>query len=304
MKYLLGALFVLIAGAIIAILLASSGIINVSALERSGALDGVLGYVSRRSIAHHALARTNPFANDAAALASGLEHYRANCLDCHGASNLGRSEFAKGLKVSQLTGGTPVLIHPELRRPMAGRVKRGAKRLPDEDHRDCWKRGSNEAFGSRMRMSCAPHTAGSTRQLGSPSAAQPAESALIVLDGRRERRPLRVGGRTPMANADAESAACCERVPPAPRSARPDSKGFRSPTYGKRTARRVSDYSARGINGLGLVPPFRPGKTTQKSRVGTRLSPPDRVPTIALRSTQLPAVSSWRELRLSLSQCT
>lgn len=98
MKYVLCVLITLAASLLVGLLVASSGIVSVSALEEGGgALDGLLQYASRRSIAHHAEARTNPLANDAAALAAGLAHYKANCLMCHTASNLGSSEFAKGL---------------------------------------------------------------------------------------------------------------------------------------------------------------------------------------------------------------
>jgi mono/diheme cytochrome c family protein len=74
-----------------------SGLISVSALNESGLLDRVLGYASTRSIAHHAETATNPFANNPEVLSVGLAHYKENCLACHAASGVERSEFSRGL---------------------------------------------------------------------------------------------------------------------------------------------------------------------------------------------------------------
>jgi plastocyanin len=74
-----------------------SGVVDVSAGREGGALDRVLGYASMRSIRRHATGEQNPLANDAAALKSGSRHYRAMCVQCHGAPDREPAEFAAGL---------------------------------------------------------------------------------------------------------------------------------------------------------------------------------------------------------------
>jgi mono/diheme cytochrome c family protein len=97
-RFLLGAMSGLAAVLLVAMLLASTGVISVSALWKQRALDEWLAYASQRSITHHADARlANPFRGDPTALAEGLAHYKANCLACHGAPGMEISEFARGL---------------------------------------------------------------------------------------------------------------------------------------------------------------------------------------------------------------
>lgn len=95
--FLLGTLATLIAILLLALVVASSGIVSVSARTEEGALEHLLGYVSRRSIARHAGERTNPVLDDRTARAVALLHYKENCLLCHGAPGLEGSEFARGL---------------------------------------------------------------------------------------------------------------------------------------------------------------------------------------------------------------
>jgi plastocyanin len=57
----------------------------------------VLAYASTRSIAHHARNERNPLAGDPAALKRGLDHYREDCLACHGAPGAHPQEVAAGL---------------------------------------------------------------------------------------------------------------------------------------------------------------------------------------------------------------
>ena len=95
--FLLGALSVVVLGTLVVLLVVSSGMVSTSALWDAGAMDNFLGYASQRSIAHHAKDVPNPFRDDKAALAVGLDHYKENCLDCHAAPGLPSSEFAKGL---------------------------------------------------------------------------------------------------------------------------------------------------------------------------------------------------------------
>ncbi len=74
-----------------------SGIVNVSAVGDGGLMDRFLAYASSQSIHRHAGTELNPFANDPQALRDGLAHYKENCLACHAASGIDRSEFARGL---------------------------------------------------------------------------------------------------------------------------------------------------------------------------------------------------------------
>ncbi|HSM35415.1 MAG TPA: cytochrome c [Longimicrobiales bacterium] len=92
---LLTLLVVLGIGAAVAL----SGAINVAAIESdSRATQWALGTVARRSIARRAGdAGSAPAALDSAALASGLDHFHAMCVDCHGAPGLERSEAGEGL---------------------------------------------------------------------------------------------------------------------------------------------------------------------------------------------------------------
>jgi mono/diheme cytochrome c family protein len=100
MRFLFGVLIGAAAIVVGAIVLASTGRIDVAATRHGGwndRIDHWLFTVSTRSIEKHAPARSNPFASDPAAAATGLAHYRENCLDCHGARDVDTAEFAKGL---------------------------------------------------------------------------------------------------------------------------------------------------------------------------------------------------------------
>lgn len=97
MKFVLGFATALLTVAAVGFLVVWSGVVSVSAVGEGGAIDRILGYASARSIARHAGSMTNPFANDPAAMRAGLAHYKDNCLPCHAASGIDRSEFARGL---------------------------------------------------------------------------------------------------------------------------------------------------------------------------------------------------------------
>jgi mono/diheme cytochrome c family protein len=120
MRFLVG---ILVGAAAIvggAIFLASTGRIDVAAARHGGwndRIDHWLFTVSTRSIEKHAAPATNPFAADPSAAAAGLEHYRANCLDCHGARDVDTSEFAKGLNP-----GPPMLDMDDVQRMSDGQL--------------------------------------------------------------------------------------------------------------------------------------------------------------------------------------
>jgi plastocyanin/mono/diheme cytochrome c family protein len=107
--FLLGALATLAIGAVVATLVVTSGVVDVSAANAGGLPDRILGYASTRSLAHHARSERNPRADDPAALKAGLEEYRAMCIVCHGAPGAEPEEFAAGLHPA-----APDLASPEV----------------------------------------------------------------------------------------------------------------------------------------------------------------------------------------------
>lgn len=108
--FVLGVVATLVVLVVIALLVIASGVIDVSATHPSDIQDRILGYASTRSIAHHAKNEQNPLARDPSALKSGLEHYRAMCVVCHGGPGAEPKEFAAGLHPAP-----PDLASPEVR---------------------------------------------------------------------------------------------------------------------------------------------------------------------------------------------
>jgi mono/diheme cytochrome c family protein len=99
-KYLVGFLASLVGMALLAAVLAFSGVISVAANQYGpvdARADAVLNAVSRASIRRHAARLTNPLAGDRAAAVEGLVEFRESCLNCHGAGKLPPAEFAAGL---------------------------------------------------------------------------------------------------------------------------------------------------------------------------------------------------------------
>ncbi len=95
--FALGVLAALAAGAAVAALVIASGVVDVAATTKRGAMDRVLAYASTRSIAHHARAGPNPLGKDPAAVKRGLEHYRDDCVLCHGGPGVHAEDWAAGL---------------------------------------------------------------------------------------------------------------------------------------------------------------------------------------------------------------
>jgi plastocyanin/mono/diheme cytochrome c family protein len=109
-SFLLGAVTAVLLGVIAAALVIVSGVIDVGAVSSPGIQDRILAYASTRAIARHATREKNPLANDPAALKSGLQHYRAMCVLCHGAPGVDGEEFAAGLHPA-----APDLASPPIR---------------------------------------------------------------------------------------------------------------------------------------------------------------------------------------------
>lgn len=94
---LYGALIMLGVVVLVPLIVAATGIISVSAQGSPGLIDAFLDFASTQSIAFHAPAGKNPFAEDTVAIAEALPHYKEMCVVCHSAPGLERSEIAEGL---------------------------------------------------------------------------------------------------------------------------------------------------------------------------------------------------------------
>jgi len=94
---LYGALITLGVTVLVALIVAATGVVSVSARQSLGLIDTFLDFASTRSIAFHAPAEKNPFADDPKAIAEALVPYKEMCVVCHGAPGLKRSEIAEGL---------------------------------------------------------------------------------------------------------------------------------------------------------------------------------------------------------------
>ena len=83
---------------LVAIIVAATGSITVGADIKPGLIERTLAPWARdRAVERHAPKTQNPFAGDPAAIAVGMDHYRENCLMCHGAPGIPATEIAKGL---------------------------------------------------------------------------------------------------------------------------------------------------------------------------------------------------------------
>src|ERR1019366_3151907 len=88
----------IVAVLLVAIVVMATGAITVGADVKPGPIIRALAPWARdRSVERHAPRAQNPFAGDAAAIAAGMDHYRENCLVCHGAPGVAATEVAKGL---------------------------------------------------------------------------------------------------------------------------------------------------------------------------------------------------------------
>jgi mono/diheme cytochrome c family protein len=80
------------------LILMGTGVFNMAATQEPGALETTLaGWTVDRSVAIRAPEQINTFENDPDAIAAGMVHYRAMCLQCHGAPDVKSHEFAQGL---------------------------------------------------------------------------------------------------------------------------------------------------------------------------------------------------------------
>ena len=83
---------------IVPLLVMAMGMMDMSASAKPGMLERIFApWAFTHSMEKRAPEAKNPFANDPSALASGMAHYRENCVVCHGAPSVKPAELAAGL---------------------------------------------------------------------------------------------------------------------------------------------------------------------------------------------------------------
>jgi mono/diheme cytochrome c family protein len=94
LSFLSGVLFNLL----VPLLILATGAINVGADVPPGLIERTLAPWARdRSVGRRAPTETNPYARDPAVIAAGFDHYRENCVICHGAPGVAGAELSLGL---------------------------------------------------------------------------------------------------------------------------------------------------------------------------------------------------------------
>ena len=83
---------------LVPLIILSTGAISVGADVKPGLVERTLAPWARDlSVERRAPKEKDPYDGDPAAIAMGLDHYRKNCLMCHGAPGVAAAELAKGL---------------------------------------------------------------------------------------------------------------------------------------------------------------------------------------------------------------
>ena len=83
---------------IVPLLVMAMGLMDMSASAKPGLLEKIFApWAFTNSMEKRAPDAKNPFANDPSVLASGMAHYRENCVLCHGAPHVKPAELAAGL---------------------------------------------------------------------------------------------------------------------------------------------------------------------------------------------------------------
>jgi mono/diheme cytochrome c family protein len=83
---------------IVPLLVLALGLMDMSARSKPGLLESTLApWAFDSSMEKRAPGTKNPVANDPCAITFGLDHYRVNCVMCHGAPDVKPAELAAGL---------------------------------------------------------------------------------------------------------------------------------------------------------------------------------------------------------------
>src|SRR5208282_585710 len=78
--------------------IAATGSIDIGADVKPGLMERTLApWVLDRSVDKRAPNEKNPYTGNPSAIATGLDHYRENCVMCHGAPGVAAGELSKGL---------------------------------------------------------------------------------------------------------------------------------------------------------------------------------------------------------------
>jgi mono/diheme cytochrome c family protein len=97
-RFIIGFIVGIVAFIAVVLLIIAFGGVDMSAAGGPGSFEGVIGsWMASRSVSVRAADEKNPHANDAAAVADGLHHYREMCVQCHGGPGVKSEEFAAGL---------------------------------------------------------------------------------------------------------------------------------------------------------------------------------------------------------------
>jgi mono/diheme cytochrome c family protein len=100
-RFFWGVLVTLLILIALPLILLGTGVVNMAATEGPGTLETTLaGWTVDRSVAMRAPGEINPFKEYQDAIDRGMVHYRAMCLQCHGAPDVKADEFADGLNPS------------------------------------------------------------------------------------------------------------------------------------------------------------------------------------------------------------
>ena len=82
---------------LVPILVLATGAINVGADVKPGLVERTVAPWARdRSVEKRAPKEKNPYAGDPAAIATGFDHYRENCVMCHGAPDVKGASYPRG----------------------------------------------------------------------------------------------------------------------------------------------------------------------------------------------------------------
>jgi mono/diheme cytochrome c family protein len=83
---------------LVPLIVLAMGAINMGADVKPGLIERTIApWAVDRSVAKRAPNEKNPYAGDPAAVAVGFDHYRENCVICHGAPGVAGAELSKGL---------------------------------------------------------------------------------------------------------------------------------------------------------------------------------------------------------------
>jgi mono/diheme cytochrome c family protein len=101
MRFVTGFAFGLIVSVAVPLLALRLGLVDMSATPEPGSIETFVGNLAYESwIERVAPRRQDPFDANPAAVAVGLDHYRENCVGCHGAPGVEAGELPKGLHPS------------------------------------------------------------------------------------------------------------------------------------------------------------------------------------------------------------